>query len=231
MLENTVGTGRLGYQRTQGVGAQGVKQAPPSGYRVVSVETASSQKLRDLASYRRDLELAKYFVDAYMAADFDMEATARVPEDAFWMAAITLYGRAFGSGVRLADRPSHDVLTKDQRTAHQYFVDLRNKYVAHSVNDFEQTMVIAYLTNSAFAAPAIARVGQQFIHVPHLDQEESHALAELCTVHIRDLSRRIKKLHRAVADELAEQGLDAVYAQPDLALPSLRPEAVAKRRK
>jgi hypothetical protein len=61
-------------------------------------------------------------------------------------AAVVKYGRTFGSGVRNSIPSSWIArLTPEYQVKHQYFKDLRDKFIAHSVNAFEDNQVFAYL--------------------------------------------------------------------------------------
>jgi hypothetical protein len=231
MLEDTSGDRRGQHQRVRKWATDADEIVPPSGYRVVEVDTESCGEIRDLVSYRRDLELAECYMAAFGDVDSDRRGTERMPNDALIIAALTLYGRAFANGVRGA-RVIVDDLEETQKEAHDFFIDLRNKYVAHAVNAYEQTTVIAYLTDSAFALPEITRVGQRHTDIVAVDEEDRAEFVELCKFHIRRLQTRIERLHREVQEELWNKGKDAVYALPDLGTPAgLQRADVRLRRK
>jgi hypothetical protein len=218
MLENTSGDRTIRHQRVRKWVSEEDEVVAPSGYRVVEVDTASSAELRDLASYRRDLELAQSYIAAFGALEAEREETEVPTENALMIAALTMYGRAFANGVRRA-RVHLDGLNETQQEAHNFFIDLRNKHIAHAVNSFEQTTVIAVLTDSAFAPPRITRVGQRHVDLSPIDEELAAELVELCKFHIIGLQERIEKLHRTITDELWSSGRDTVYVLPDLGVP------------
>jgi len=199
------------------------------GYRVVVVDAPSSGEIRDLASYRRDLELARVYATELARRDLDELENSRDPKVALWLAAIVCYGRAFNTGVRRHPLDTSG-LSPTQLEAHRFFLDMRNKHVAHAVNDYEQTIVVAYLTNSAFAPPAVTRTGQ--VHVEYLgaEQDDLAMLVQLCDYFTRAINRRLRALHLRLAQELAEMGEEAVYALQDLAVPSPQRERVTRRR-
>lgn len=61
-------------------------------------------------------------------------------------AAVIKYGRTFGSGTRLSIPSSWiERLTPEYQDKHRYFKNLRDKFIAHSVNSFEDNQVFAYL--------------------------------------------------------------------------------------
>ena len=61
-------------------------------------------------------------------------------------AAVVKYGRTFASGVRSSIPGSWITsLPSDYQDKHHYFKNLRDKFIAHSVNAFEDNQVFAYL--------------------------------------------------------------------------------------
>src|SRR4051812_31160047 len=103
---------------------------PPAGYRVVEIDTPSCEMLRDVVSLRWDLESAVIFCDAYLDTEDTEEPKQRPASESLWIAAVVSYGRAFGTGVRLAERLDVGILSDDEQAAHRYFIDVRNKHVA-----------------------------------------------------------------------------------------------------
>lgn len=232
MLESSAASRRLPNSRDWIALEEGADLTvrPPAGYRVIKITTDSTPEVEDLASFRRDLEMARQYGRAYVASDISPE-DSRPDSTAFWIAAVIAYGRAFSTGVREA-KVGTEHLTDDQLELHQYFLDLRNKYAAHSVNGYEGATAMAYVPSSAFHKPHIARVGQVQIESAPLGDEDLTAFIELCTTHVKALQRRIEALHRKIMDELYALGSEKVYAMPDLAiLADMGREVVSKRRK
>ncbi len=62
---------------------------------------------------------------------------------ALWIAAIVSYARCFKGGIRTSGAATSLVggLRQLDQTSHGYFLDLRDKHIAHSVNAFEQATV------------------------------------------------------------------------------------------
>ena len=160
----------------------------------------------------------------------DSIKSARHPHLALWIAALTTYGRAFKTGVRVTELPTVELLGEEETRWHHYLLNLRDKYVAHAVNDNEHATVIAFLTDSAFARRSISRVGLSHIELQPTD-DEARALTNLCTTVLADLNRRMRALEGVIAKELIAMGEEAVYALSDLVVPSYDRENVAKRGK
>jgi hypothetical protein len=156
---------------------------------------------------------------------------SRDPFLGLWNAAVVAYGRAFNGGVRHGARVFIDKLDEDETKSHEYFLDLRNKHVAHAVNGYEDTIVIAYLTNSAFMPRAVTRTGQVHTELIFNPATAPLELSALCAKLIDELNGRIKKLHFHLARELFEMGLDRVYALPDITNPTPGEVGRSRRRK
>ncbi len=232
VYENSDGRAEADWNRQNVTLSNGGAVATPPGYRIVIVETKSSAELRDLASFRHDLELAKVYADAFFEhVSDDKLQDARDPLVGLWNAAVVAYGRAFNSGVRNSARVSTEKLDDEEMKFHKYFLDLRNKHVAHAVNGYEDTTVIAYLTDSFFMPPAATRIGQVH-HDLILDITTAPAnLSALCEKLVRELSVRVKKLHSDVGRELHEMDINSIYALPDIVIPTSGEVGKSRRRK
>jgi len=165
--------------------------------------------------------LAGSFLDFYLESEIedDTESPSRI--DALWIAAVTVYGRAFGTGQRHAGRVDTASFDAESVRAHSYFIDLRNKYIAHSVNGFETTTVFADLTDPTQEPAGVALVGELHTSLSRLSRERAETLKRLCDHHVLHLTARIDRLHRQTANELAELGQEAAYALPDFLPPTL----------
>lgn len=232
VYEKTDGRAEAGWHRQHVTNWDGSPADAPLGYRIVTVDTASGAELRDLASFRRDLELAMVYADAFTThvADGKLQGS-RDPFLGLWNAAVVAYGRAFNSGVRHAARVATNKLDEDEAKAHEYFLNLRNKHVAHAVNGYEDTIVIAYLTNSAFMPRAVTRTGQVHTDLVFNPTTAPLELSALCAKLIDELNNRIKKLHFQIGRELSEMGLDRVYSLPDITNPTPVEVGRSRRRK
>lgn len=233
MFHETDGSPSIGHVRTRGgTTTTGAAPAltPPDGYRIVALDTPSCTNLQDVASLRWDLESSVLFCDAYLARESGPTPQERSPGDAHWVAALVNYGRAFGTGVRKTERLDPGVLSPGQRERHDYFLNLRNKHVAHAVNKLEHVVCVAYLTDSAFAPRAVTRVGQTHVSLNPMADEDVHDLRDLANTFIVLLNRRVRALHAKIADELEQLGLQAVYALPDVKLTLPSTTDVTRRR-
>jgi hypothetical protein len=118
----------------------------PGLHRAVEVKLPEAEVLADLYSVRYDLEIATHLSKAAR------EAGATRPHDSLLVeglvtAALIRYCRCFSTNVRLGLRRT-DIAGLDDETLghHDYFKALRDKFVAHSANPFEENWVTASAT-------------------------------------------------------------------------------------
>lgn len=110
---------------------------------------AHSQRLADLSSHQYDLNNSVRFCDLHIEID---PTEAGISSEEFmrrehtrWAlcrAAFTSYGRCFGSGIRPG--LNSDIvarLSDELKQRHQQVKDLRDKWVAHSVNHFDDIRI------------------------------------------------------------------------------------------
>lgn len=100
-------------------------------------------------------------------------------EEALVSSAVIKYGRCFTDGVRMrlgiADLVQLDA---DAVSTHEYFIELRHKFVAHSVNAFEETYVTAAARDMDGAMLPIESIspGQHRVVLSSSMAEELHKL-------------------------------------------------------
>jgi hypothetical protein len=112
---------------------------PKAGTRVVRMDTATTRALRDLVGATFDMKRVAELCKEYVAAIEN--DSPQVVQDALWMTAVVLYARCFNGGVRQPLKTTVlDSVPGQAREAHGHFIDLRDKFVAHSVSVYEQTL-------------------------------------------------------------------------------------------
>jgi hypothetical protein len=109
-------------------------------------------------------------------------------------AAVVKYGRTFGSGVRRGIPISWiRQLPDPYHTYHQYFKDIRDKFVAHSVNAFEDNQVFALLS------PQFAPAEVSSITV------DTGRFVSLSSDDLLNLRRLVRVLKQLVQQEIANE--------------------------
>lgn len=146
------------------------------------LEHPVAQRLADLAGVRHDLELAIRACDRFLSSPTVGSEDAVLVSRSLATFAIITYCRTISSGVRsgisevnLAELPPH------HREAHDTFKHTRDKFVAHSVNHFEENAVEIGLDQPESGTPKVATVGTSHTRLATFSKEqiaELQALAE-----------------------------------------------------
>ena len=109
----------------------------------VDVEMEEARYLADLNGIQIDLEIVIKFCN-YFLNIYSIEKLDSTLQEILTIAILVKYSRSFLSGVRsklsISDVPG---LTEEELAEHGKFIALRNKYIAHSVNEYEENKVVA----------------------------------------------------------------------------------------
>ncbi len=206
------------------------RPSDPDEFRVI-LSTETARALEDNASYERDLRLAGGYLRHYLASDIETDRGFGSPIDAMWTAAFIHYARVFATGVRMTEKPSLDELTEDDRELHDYIIDARNKYVAHSANGFETAQTVVFLVERPNGERAISGTAVEQVSLSRISRESATRFAALCDAHVHGLRKRARVLTDELTQEVVRMGADKAFALPRYSKPSIDQGAVAKRRK
>ncbi len=123
---------------------------------------------------------------------------------ALCVAALISYGRTFASGVRSGiTKGQLERLPQELQRWHAYLKDIRDKFVAHSVNAFEENSVKVYLVPEEHGERAVSSVSVQGGRVMMLSPSDMASLKELAVALVRIIE----------ADADAEKKNVLAYAQ------------------
>lgn len=150
----------------------------PGLHRAVEVKMAEAAVLADLYSVRYDLEIGTHLAKAAR------EVGSTRPHDSLIVeglvtAALIRYYRCFSTNVRLGLRRADiEKLDPEILGQHDYFKNLRDKFVAHSANPFEENWVTATASERDGVRYPITSVGHGS-HRMLLSAGEARALGAL----------------------------------------------------
>ena len=201
-------------------------------YRSVRYHVTEAQKLADLTGVETDLLSVVRFCERFLAEQ-EKELPDRELLEIICSAALVKYGRAFASGVRAAlPNAVVEALGEEYQVSHQHFKDLRDKWIAHSVNSFEENEVSAWLMPPERGPLGITGISVRQQRITHLSRSAIAALCELASeirsrlvVHIAQENARVLAIAQA-------QPPAPFYSQLDVArLPGMEPPGKARRRK
>lgn len=182
-----------------------------ANWRYVDFSVKEAQRLGDLASIAADLETTEGICRIFIGKRQQFEKL-EWPEgfilfEALCTAAIIRYGRSFVSGIRerVSDKLIKE-LPSEHRESHAFFMDLRNKWVAHSVNPFDSTEVVAYLTPEERGPKSVSSVSARPNRISSLSIDDMLRLQALAkSVHervqslIRDEEQRVLHYARSLS--------------------------------
>jgi hypothetical protein len=173
----------------------------------VDVELAEASVLADLSGAAIDLEasrdLAKYLAGRFAAgAVGEFEVV-----DAFTTAILVRYARPFMTGVRLP--LGADILgglSAEQMQLHLKFLAWRSKHIAHSVNPFEENLVVAYYNQDTVTETGIQSISVQ--------QDRLVGLSMRDLADIQSLADAILSIVKARIDAEKARVLEIVRSRP-----------------
>jgi hypothetical protein len=162
------------------------------------LRTAEAEHLGDLSLIVLDLR-STIDICRRLMEELQKEVQDAVLIEALWTSALVKYARCFASGKRFGlDEKIFEHFDGDPIGTHRYFIDMRNKHVAHSVNPFEEVRVGVVLS-----APSAQTLTVQGIAVL------SRKLISTDVDGVRNLITLASTLHKRVG-QLAKQEQDGL---------------------
>jgi hypothetical protein len=146
----------------------------------LQLEHPIAQRLADLAGVRYDLELVTRACDHFLANQTVGSEEAILLSRSLATFAIVTYCRTIASGVRSGVSESHlAALAKRLQNSHETFKAIRDKFVAHSVNYFEENAVQVGLEYSESGTIKVVTVGTLHSRAATFSKEQIGELKEL----------------------------------------------------
>jgi hypothetical protein len=184
----------------------------PEGSYAVRVDFEQALEWADGISVQTDLRWAVEAVDALISR-FPLDQQITVIDRALWTNAIILYGRAFDLGVRHRYTLSPDAGKRVDDDLHTWLVNMRDKYYAHSVNDYEQivpTVILAPADGPHGVVGAMVASYREGL----VGAELIEATRRLLLGVLDQVDGDIKRLEAEVARVVSSMSLDQLYAKP-----------------
>ena len=200
-------------------------------WRFVNLNIPEARPLADLSGQANDLQAAADMCDLALA-EFSKGSLVVGFLEALTNAAVVRYSRCFASGVRTSLPNSVlEGLSESLKTDHDFFITLRNKYIAHSVNVFEETRIVAYLVPEESGPRGVASIGIQHDRLASLAVEDFNRLKALSLELHRQISIIIEEEKQKVLDAARRLPVDGLYSQVDPPKKVAGDSDVTKRRK
>ncbi len=117
-----------------------MKKVPEDKLPVFKFESDEAMKLADVVSISQDLTFVIEATDRLLKL-MQENNQDHVLIRSLWSAALVAYVRCFTSGRRFGLNKEIFLATDGGETTHQYFKDVRDKHIAHSVSPFEEVQI------------------------------------------------------------------------------------------
>ena len=152
-----------------------------------------AKNLADYTSIEFDLRTAREFAIAVLEERQKSQPNYSL-NDPFMVATIIRYARAFSGGVRLKlYDEAVSVLTDQQRAKHEYFMDIRDKYIAHSVNAFEESQPVARYWVERVEDEGITSIECNHRRIVGLSEQECQDIIDLASTWLGHIRQRLKE--------------------------------------
>ena len=189
-------------------------------WRYVDFSVKEAQWLADLASIQSDLETVESICDLFIkerqSPDPFGESKQFVVFEALCTAAIVRYGRSFVSGVREKfPEGLVEQLSQEYQASHGFFMDLRHKWIAHSVNRFEFTQVVACLTPPERGPKSVSSISALPNRVASLSTQDMLRLKKLAVAVREIVNKQIEEETQKILSYARSLPPDDFYAQSD----------------
>lgn len=178
---------------------------------IVEVDYPDAEYLAAYHSIFRDLMVADDAVNRLLSMDMNSEEN-RCLIESLYISALVSYIRGFTSGKR-ATRLSSDIFSKlnGAKEAHNYFKDVRDKHIAHSVNPFEQVKVGVRLTPKNSDKKEIISVGVLSLDRICESNENLVTLKRLINVAKEELLQKITRYEDQILDQAKQENIIDLY--------------------
>lgn len=185
-------------------------------WRYVHFEHPEAQRLADLNGVSYDLELVSSICERYLQTDYTASSDDLLVAQSLFVSAVVTYGRTLGSGVRSGvTREQIDQLSEPLQLRHQYFKDIRDKFVAHSVNAFEENCVKLYLTPAERGERSVSSIGLGHSRVATLSHKDLAELQELVAAVLGIVKEEMDKEQKRLLELARSLQVDDFYNAPE----------------
>ncbi len=193
---------------------------------IVVAPYEQSQSLADCRLVIADLEEAILLSDRILSdPDFEKLMSGQANDrpkttelKAMWSAAVICYIRCFNNGTRIPIDPEIYKPYLGALDAHSYFLDLRNKYIAHSVGSFEDSIATITLSPIGSKERKVLSVGVLQFRQVLPDAENIRTLANLSNIAKNVVVGIQKNLEGEVLKLAAQDSIEYLYKLPYVTL-------------
>lgn len=178
---------------------------------LVEINCPDAEYLAAYHSIFRDLMVADDAIDRLLNIDMN-SVENRCLIESLYISALVSYIRGFTSGKR-ATRLSTDIFSmlEGAEAAHNYFKNIRDKHIAHSVNPFEQVKVGIRLSPKASNKKEVISVGVLSLDRICESSENLLILKQLIAIAKKELLLKISQYKKQILDQAKQENIDVLY--------------------
>ena len=184
---------------------------PGNDFPIVRYESKEAAATAELLSIRQDLllteQMCERLLDLLRAASSDP-----ILVEALWSAALVRYSRSFTTGKRQKLDPSLVAhLPGDLMSAHVYYKNQRDKFIAHSVNPFEQSVVGVVLSPPDSETRKVIGVADLVLRQISADEQDIRQLGALANEMRKQVELQIDDGKKSVLTAANKEQIDDLY--------------------
>ncbi|MDD5551600.1 MAG: hypothetical protein PHI88_00325 [Candidatus Pacebacteria bacterium] len=197
---------------------------------IVKVDYEEAKKLADLGAIVQDLSFVMKTCSRLERLLKEKSKDSLLIEN-MWTAVLIRYARCFADGKRFGLSESiFDNLNGEPHKAHKFYLDLRDKHIAHSVNPFEQVAVGLILSPQNIESKKIIKVVTMTMRHMITDIEGVHQLGCLAKVLLEEACNIAKQYEKEILKKAKSIPIDGLYNYPRLRMIAPGPESADKPR-
>ncbi len=193
----------------------------PKELPIAKANSSEAQKLADLAAIIQDFRTIMQTCSRLKNL-LDENSKDHILIESLWVSALIKYARCFATGKRFGlSKNIYQNIQGEPLKAHQFYIDLRNKHIAHSVNPFEQMEVGFILSSVSDSEKKI--VGVSTLSMRHIfsDKKGVQQLGMLSKIAHDKMCSMAKETEQKVLEEGKKIPIEELYkiARPRLVAP------------
>lgn len=190
-------------------------------WRFVNLNLKEAQLLADLTGVQNDIEATEDICDLLLKAleigRGSVNSENFVTVEALSSAALVRYARSFATGVR-SKKIAEAILkslSPELSEEHRFFLAMRNKHIAHSVNAFEENQVVAYLVPEERGSRDVSTISVQQTRLSCLGSDNVAVLKDICKELRKQIAQLIEKETHRVLTAARKIPMEKLYSQKD----------------
>lgn len=198
----------------------------PDAVKVVRIDGANAQRLADMSLHQSDLKFALECLEAINTVPDEPNTLRR----ALWHSAIIHYIKCFRQGIRVL--LNETVIYQGNALAleaFQFFLNLRNKHIAHDVNAYMQSLPTAALNNGT-KPYKIEKIICATMTGVTLDQNSYNNLHSLVSDALKYVTAEFDVLCGILTSELEQESYESLSNRMALTV-SIPPLSALKKRR